>query len=384
MMNSKLWGIVLAVTFTPCITVGAEPSIVENVIVYKAQDRFAGWPANNGIWNWGDEIVVGFTLGYHDDNKQGGHPIDRARGEVPHQARSLDGGRTWTIEVPNYLTKDLKEPEPQKLLAAIDFTSPDFAMNYRMEHSNSGYSHFYYSYNRCKTWVGPFKLPTFGRSGIFARTDYLINGKHDMQIFLTAAKNGGGEGWPFCARTTDGGQTWKFVGWIGPQPGEGGYAIMPSTVRLKSGGLLTMIRRRGRFPEGKRWWLEPFLSPDDGQTWYLLDEPTIDNRGNPAAMIRLKDGRICLTWGSRSMPYGARAMLSEDEGQSWSDEIILRDNGKVWDLGYPRTVQRADGNIFTAYYFNDDQGKERYIAGTIWNPGTPSANFSQTEKNNVK
>ena len=55
----------------------AQPRVVENVIVYKEKDRFAGWPANNGIWSWGDEIVVGFTLGWHDDESRRGHPIDR-------------------------------------------------------------------------------------------------------------------------------------------------------------------------------------------------------------------------------------------------------------------------------------------------------------------
>lgn len=31
---------------------------VENVVVYKENGRFAGWPTNNGIWSWGDEIAV--------------------------------------------------------------------------------------------------------------------------------------------------------------------------------------------------------------------------------------------------------------------------------------------------------------------------------------
>ena len=40
----------------------------------------------------------------------------------------------------------------------------------------------------------------------------------------------------------------------------------------------------------------------------------------------------------------------------------------TWDLGYPRTVQRLDGKIVTAYYFNDRQQDLRYIAATIWDP----------------
>jgi len=41
----------------------AQPTVSpENVIIYKEKNRFAGWPANNGHWSWGDEIVVGFPF----------------------------------------------------------------------------------------------------------------------------------------------------------------------------------------------------------------------------------------------------------------------------------------------------------------------------------
>ena len=38
---------------------------VEHKVVYKQPGKFCGWPANHGIWNWGDEIVVGFEIGYY-------------------------------------------------------------------------------------------------------------------------------------------------------------------------------------------------------------------------------------------------------------------------------------------------------------------------------
>jgi hypothetical protein len=344
-----------------------EPGPIKHVVVYKEPGRFAGWPANNGAWSWGNEIVVAFTLGYHDDEKQGGHPIKDPR--TIRQARSLDGGESWTIEVPSFLDADGNERDPVECPGAIDFTNPDFALRFR-----TGRPEFCWSADRCKTWNGPYTFPTFGRSGVLARTDYIVNGTHDMFVFLTSPKDGGNEGWPFCARTQDGGKTWQLVGWIGEQPPEGyGYAIMPSTVRLDSGAFLTMIRRGGVFDGRRQWWLETFLSPDEGRTWYLLDKPWINNAGNPASMIKLQDGRIALTYGWRLPPYGVRAMISEDEGQTWGDEIILRYDGRSWDLGYPRTVQRPDGNIVTMYYFNDASSKERYIAATIWSPGQPSA-----------
>jgi hypothetical protein len=334
---------------------------VKHGIVYLEEGRFAGWPANNGIWSWDDEIVVGFTLGYYK-RKIGGHPIDPDRPSAARQARSLDGGDTWTIELPSYLLDEqgserpAKEPE-----GGIDFTHPDFAARFRGDV-------FYYSYDRCRTWAGPYRLPDFGRKGLLARTDYIVNGKHDLMAFIATEKDEGGEGWPCCIRTTDGGKTWEHVGWIGPQPGPEGYAIMPTTLRISDEGLLSIIRRRGLVDGRREYWIEGFVSPDNGHKWYLLAEPRLDNHGNPPHMIRLKDGRLVLTYGYRARPYGIRAVISKDNGRSWSDEIVLRDDGGSWDLGYPRMVQRADGKCVTVYYFNERGRNERFIAYTLWDP----------------
>jgi hypothetical protein len=354
----------------PLSVVHAEtPHVTAHVDVYNQPGRFAGWPANNGIWNWDDEIVVGFTLGYHKE--QSGHTIDGARPQGSMQARSRDGGRTWEIETPAFIVADGKERETTTLTRAVDFTAADFAVRFRG-------NRFYYSLDRCVTWEGPFTLPAFDRPSLLARTDYIIEGQHRLTAFIAAAKDAGNEGRPLCIRTTDGGVTWDLVGWIGPSPPAGyGYAIMPATVSLERAGALegegsaylSIIRRGGVFDGEKRWWLESFVSPDDGHSWYMLERPRINNAGNPATLTRLEDGRIAMAYGWRHAPYGIRSRISDDEGQTWSSEIILRSDGNSWDLGYPRTVQRADGQLVTAYYFNDASQPERYIAATIWNPG---------------
>ncbi|MBI4559090.1 MAG: exo-alpha-sialidase [Candidatus Hydrogenedentes bacterium] len=366
--------------FVGAVALGQSPGPVKNVVIYDEPGRFAGWPANNGIWSWGDEIVVGFTLGYYKE-KPSGHPIDPDRPSQPRLARSLDGGETWTIESPSFLDAGGKQGDPMPCPGDIDFTQPNFAFWVRMQGSNQGFSYFYWSNDRCKTWQGPYQLPKFERTGVFSRTDYIVKGPNDLMAFMTAAKASGGEGWPFCAQTTDGGKTWKHVSWIGKEPGPGGYAIMPSTVRLSDSELFTYIRCRGVKEGGEKWWwIEPYRSLDNGQSWQLEKENSIDNAGNPAHMIKLKDGSLALTYGYRHAPYGVRARISSDRGKTWTGDIILRDDGGEWDLGYPRAAQRADGKIVTAYYFNDTKHKERYIAATIWDPGAvekPSLGGSQ-------
>ena len=36
---------------------------VHHVAVYDVDGRFGGWPANHGVWSWGNEILVGFSAG---------------------------------------------------------------------------------------------------------------------------------------------------------------------------------------------------------------------------------------------------------------------------------------------------------------------------------
>ena len=342
-----------------------------HVIVYKEAGRFGGWPANHGVWSWGNEILVGFEAGYFRTNERGGHAIDYTRPAEHVLARSLDGGQTWTIEKPAGL-----KPPPGALQAgvpteggqpvsgltkAIDFSKPGFILTSRMADIHVGPSRFYYSYDKGKTWSGPFRLPDFGQPGIAARTDYLVNGKHDLTMFLTAAKANKKEGRVICVRTRDGGKSWTLEGMVGPEPEGNDFAIMPSSVRLSATEILTTVRHRV--------YIDAYRSTDNGKTWAFAGKPAPDTgRGNPPSMIRLKDGRLALTYGYRAAPFGIRARLSSDQGKTWGDEIILRKDAAVWDLGYPRTVQRPDGKIVTVYYYNDNAEQERYIGATIWDP----------------
>jgi len=350
------------------------PVVIRNVTVCLEEGRYGGWPANHGIWSWDDEILVGFELGWFMASEER-HAIDRSRFREHLLARSLDGGETWSIEKPEALIPPAPEqevtetgislgPRPVPCPGNIPFSHPGFAFTARRMGGDTGPSRFYYSTDRGRNWSGPFIMPDFDTPGVAARTDYLVDGEREFTMFLTVAKSNGREGHSICVRTLDGGKTWERISFIGPEPGEDEFSIMPSTVRLSAEELFTAVRLRQS--------IDTYRSPDNGKTWEYAGRPVSDTgRGNPPDLLRLSDGRLVLVYGYRAEPYGIRARISSDQGESWGEDFILRDDGGNWDVGYPRSVQRSDGKLVTVYYFNNPSRGERYIEATIWDPGAP-------------
>lgn len=345
-----------------------------HVLVYGETGRFTGWPANNGLWSWGNEILVGFSLGYHKSNSGGGHAIDASKPQVPVLARSFDGGETWQLEQPqlpmNRLVSEalLKEP--------INFAHPDFAMR-------CFGSSYIISYDRGRRWQGRYSFSFLKRptKHLTSRTDYLVSGSNTCTVFLSAEEKGVQvdeySDRAFCARTTDGGLSWHFLGWMTGEP-IGVRSVMSATVRVTDTHLVSALRRRidrglgGERPPVTENWIDAYESRDNGAAWRFLSKVGDTDRGkhngNPPAMVRLRDGRLVVAYGYRGIPYGIRAHISSDNGATWRKVIYLRDDGGTWDLGYCRMLQRPDGKLVTIYYYNTPNRFEQHIAATIWEP----------------
>ena len=149
-----------------------QPVVAQHSIAAIEKDRFHGWPANNGAWQWGDELLVGFTQG--DFAPQDGHNI--AGIQQSKFARSLDGGVTWQVFDPeNFLDgEDIKWlPKGKTMLdTPMDFANPGFAMRVFASgyHGNDDpEGGFYFSYDRGATWKGPHFFATRGNSPEDAR-----------------------------------------------------------------------------------------------------------------------------------------------------------------------------------------------------------------------
>ena len=90
--------------------------------------------------------------------------------------------------------------------------------------------------------------------------------------------------------------------------------------------------------------------------------------GKPPHLLKLQDGRALVTYGYRHQPFGERACVSLDGGQSWDyeNEIILCDDAPSWDLGYPASVELEDGTILTVYYQQERAGEKPCLMATHW------------------
>jgi len=154
----------------------------------------------------------------------------------------------------------------------------------------------------------------------------------------------------FVVRSEDGGESWS--GAIAIARDEVIQFYEPALIQAPSGKIVAMLRTH---QEGDHF-LHQCDSYDGGRTWTPPVRTSM--HGYPAHLLGLQDGRILCVYGRRWPPFGVRACLSSDEGQTWEidQELILRDDFPNGDLGYPTSAQLVDGSIVTAYYGQDNDG----------------------------
>jgi len=349
--------------------------VVKHVVVYDEPGRYAGWPANGGFWMWGDKMAVSFECGWFKDKPdwEDGHARDGDRGNEDIVAHSNDGGITWTHKTYPALSGD---DGMVMLNEEMDFSKEDFGFKCQG-------SRFYYTYDYGKNWAGPFELNIKGRpfddDSIESHTTYLVTGPKEGYFFFGVEPDGAEDRF-YCTKTTDGGKSFQFLGWISPSieeaPKYERWAVY-SAVEVEKGHLIAALRRKINKRSGniKRLnWIDAYQSKDAGRTWSHLskiadtDVVNSDFNGNPPSIIKLKDGRLAATYGFRGRPTAMCAKLSSDNGKTWGKVVILRRGSRNWDFGYSRSLQRQDGKVLTVYYWATPEHRNQYIAGTIWDP----------------
>lgn len=147
-------------------------------------------------------------------------------------------------------------------------------------------------------------------------------------------------------QSLDDGQTWEWLATIPTREGDDhdNYHEL-HVVEASDGRLIAHIRNHNT--KNSRETLQS-ESDDGGKTW---SEPhSIGVWGLPSHLLRLRDGRLLMSYGHRRKPLGNLARISSDNGATWSEAITISADGVTGDLGYPSTVELGDGTLVTVWY----------------------------------
>lgn len=327
----------------------------DHVAIVREPDRHFAFPGVALLKN-GDLAVV-----YREGSVHAVEPTGKIS-----LSRSTDGGRHWQPRVVAMDRPDVDDRDPS-IFQMADGTTLLFSADCVSTSRDNGL-----------TWSQPLDTPVFGpKGGVEDEDGAIVYGglRRVVQSHFTEIHGRTATLQAVAAyRSRDLGKSWTEVGKAthtlyleGPMDfiwyDEPFMCVMPRkcwvfAARVDLDGYARIIR-----------------STDRGQTW----EPIIKTPvwGFPQHLLPLRDGRLLMTYGYRRPPWGIRACLSGDQGKTWDleNEIVLRMDGgtpdgqprKVidGDLGYPVSVQLADGSIFTVYYHNA-AGSNCFVAGTFW------------------
>lgn len=162
--------------------------------------------------------------------------------------------------------------------------------------------------------------------------------------------------------STDDGQSWKWLAEIPTRPSDSrvNYHELHA-VEAADGRLIAHIRNENKMEYGETFQSE---STDGGKSW---SEPrSIGVWGLPSFLTRLRDGRLLMSYGHRRAPLGNQARISQDHGRTWSEPLIISGDGAKGDLGYPSTVELADGSLLTIWYEQMKDSTQAVLRQARW------------------
>jgi len=171
-------------------------------------------------------------------------------------------------------------------------------------------------------------------------------------------------------RSADQGETWTFYSETACDPEKN--FLEPNLYRTQSGRLISLLRtqtdylRPGVNFEDTYLNMHITVSDDNGKTFGPAKEINSIFASSPFHALRLKSGKVFISYGYRKKPFGIRAKICgpELEDLEQAPEVMLCDDAPNGDLGYPHAVQLKNDAILLSYYISGNDGI-RKIEGMI-------------------
>ncbi len=363
-------------------------SDVRHTVICGGRNLFCGHPWIFGVHNFGGgEIVITHfhaPCAYREPRDVRHDFGYMSRSRVILQ-RTLNGGETWPKEF-NVVLYDHTVPieeqrkwlfQPNPKYAKIDMSKPDSTLITLRAYAGKPYIHqatgnvirelvifALRSADRGRTWE---KTPIIIKSTTMAEMadtgSYLkMPDGSILHTFIGLTKRIAEDPLEhaiICC-SDNGGLTWHYLSTISRDPFGEVHMGYPVLLALPDGRILSTLGMM-TFKGGIRW-VGVSFSNDEGLTW--TQPKRITRWGTSPYPVLLRDDRILILYAwRRTPPYGIRGRVSDDGGETWSQEFIVRGDGAGPDLGYPVVTQLEDGRIFTAYYSNiyDGVAKERNL-----------------------
>jgi len=376
----------------------AHISTAEHSIVYRNDREFCGWPFICGFWTTAEgHHIVAFQKKDSNYTNPGDVNHDEVAKVGPKivAVRTRDNARTWdtgNLQLLYDLGADqdalfARGPQNYADEPRLDFSDKNVLVasgatpDYFRPHSQAWIR---VSSDGGYTWRRPILAPKVGLFSLSGHASALVRPDGVSLVFMTAVSEDGWKRRPVVYASADKGANWTFMSMMTPSVDDGA-ADSERNVSLRFGAHRYFYPRGIMLPDGRILasmrcqrdptsvlWTEIFQSDDGGRTWAFLSR--VNDWGAPGDLVRMQDGRIVCVYGYRMPPFGIRARISEDDGRTWGSELILRDDGGSWDLGYPRITEHEPGKVLAVYYMNrrDDpiqmNGGVRHIAQTIFRP----------------
>ncbi len=144
--------------------------------------------------------------------------------------------------------------------------------------------------------------------------------------------------------------------------GEKKLSCEPHTIVLPDGKIIVHIRVEN-YSGGHFMSIYQSESHDDGRTFTKPHRIIEFGEGAPSHIMRHSSGRLIATYGHRIEPIGIRAMVSDDNGESWNTGLTVCNTLKGNDdIGYPSSVELDDGSILTIFYAHRGIEKSKLYA----------------------